>query len=163
SRAIAGAALSRPQRRGERLGAGVRPREGDRYDRAPGQHERRHQTRLRLCGARHRGHPVAAGNAGAPRRNVPRFCAAAHRGGALFLTGYLYDPKLDGTDGDAMQGSAATHAWADIYLPGAGWVEYDPTNGLIAGENLIRVAVTRDASQAIPVDGTFTGDPESFI
>jgi transglutaminase-like putative cysteine protease len=83
--------------------------------------------------------------------------------GARFLTGYLYDPKLDGTDGDAMQGAAATHAWADIYLPGAGWVEYDPTNGLVAGENLIRVAVSRDPSQAIPVDGTFAGDPESFI
>ena len=46
---------------------------------------------------------------------------------------------------DAVQGAGATHAWADVYLPGAGWVEYDPTNGVIAGENLIRVAVTRDA------------------
>src|ERR1019366_2686390 len=49
----------------------------------------------------------------------------------------------------------ATHAWADVYLPGAGWVEYDPTNGLIAGENLIRIAVTRDPSQAIPISGAF--------
>ena len=60
--------------------------------------------------------------------------------GARFVTGYLYDPALDG--GSAMQGVGSTHAWADVYLPGAGWVEYDPTNGLIAGENLIRVAVT---------------------
>ena len=52
--------------------------------------------------------------------------------GARFITGYLYDPALDGADG-SMQGSGATHAWADVYLPGAGWVEYDPTNGLIAG------------------------------
>ena len=68
---------------------------------------------------------------------------------------------LDG--GDATQGSGATHAWADVYLPGAGWVEYDPTNGLIAGENLIRVAVTRDPSQAIPISGTFTGATSDFL
>ncbi len=76
--------------------------------------------------------------------------------GARFITGYLYDPALDGAEG-AMQGSGATHAWADVYLPGAGWVEYDPTNGLIAGQNLIRIAVTRDPSQAIPIAGTFDG------
>lgn len=81
--------------------------------------------------------------------------------GARFITGYLYDPALDGADG-AMQGSGATHAWADVYLPGAGWVEYDPTNGLIAGQNLIRVAVTRDASQAIPIAGTFDGTMGAF-
>ena len=81
--------------------------------------------------------------------------------GARFVTGYLYDPALDG--GQAMQGAGATHAWADVYLPGAGWVEYDPTNGLIAGENLIRVAVTRDPSQAIPISGTFDGRPEQFL
>jgi transglutaminase-like putative cysteine protease len=81
--------------------------------------------------------------------------------GARFITGYLYDPALDGAEG-AMQGSGATHAWADVYLPGAGWVEYDPTNGLIAGQNLIRIAVTRDPSQAIPVAGTFDGTMGQF-
>jgi transglutaminase-like putative cysteine protease len=81
--------------------------------------------------------------------------------GARFITGYLYDPALDGVD-EGMQGSGATHAWADVYLPGAGWVEYDPTNGLIAGDNLIRVAVTRDPSQAIPVAGTFDGTMGQF-
>lgn len=81
--------------------------------------------------------------------------------GARFLTGYLYDPALDG--GEAMQGAGATHAWADVYLPGAGWVEYDPTNGLVAGENLIRVAVTRDPSQAVPISGTFLGAGSDFL
>ena len=81
--------------------------------------------------------------------------------GARFITGYLYDPALDG--GDAMQGAGATHAWADVYLPGAGWVEYDPTNGIIAGENLIRVAVTRDPSQALPISGSFTAKPSDFL
>jgi transglutaminase-like putative cysteine protease len=80
--------------------------------------------------------------------------------GARFVSGYLYDPALDG--GDAMQGAGATHAWAEVYLPGAGWVEYDPTNGLIAGENLIRVAVTRDPAQAVPIGGSFLGDG-SFV
>ena len=83
--------------------------------------------------------------------------------GARFVTGYLYDPGLDGAEDDKVEGAGATHAWADIYLPGAGWVEYDPTNGTIAGENLIRVAVTRDPSQAVPVEGSFTGDPASFL
>ena len=57
-----------------------------------------------------------------------------------------------------MQGAGATHAWAEIYLPGAGWVEFDPTNGLVAGENLIRVAVTRDPAQAVPIGGSFAGE-----
>jgi transglutaminase-like putative cysteine protease len=79
--------------------------------------------------------------------------------GARFVTGYLYDPALDG-GGDAVQGAGATHAWAEVYLPGAGWVEFDPTNGLVAGENLIRVAVTRDPSQAAPIGGSFFGEAE---
>jgi transglutaminase-like putative cysteine protease len=81
--------------------------------------------------------------------------------GARFVTGYLYDPALDGAI--AVQGAGATHAWAEVYLPGAGWVEYDPTNGVIAGENLIRVAVTRDASQAVPVAGSFDGGPADYL
>src|SRR5882762_2272371 len=76
--------------------------------------------------------------------------------GARFVSGYLYDPALDG--GEAVQGAGATHAWAEIYLPGAGWVEFDPTNGSIAGENLIRVAVTRDPAQAVPISGSFSGE-----
>lgn len=81
--------------------------------------------------------------------------------GARFITGYLYDPSID--NGAQMQGAGATHAWADVYLPGVGWVEYDPTNGIIAGENLIRVSVTRDPAQAIPISGTFTGTPSDFL
>jgi transglutaminase-like putative cysteine protease len=80
--------------------------------------------------------------------------------GARFVTGYIYDPVQDASH---VQGAGATHAWADLYLPGAGWVEYDPTNGLVAGENLIRVAVTRDPSQAVPVSGSFVGPPASFL
>lgn len=70
-----------------------------------------------------------------------------------FVTGYLYD-ELSGET----RGGGSTHAWCSVYLPGAGWVEYDPTNGLIAGDNLIRVGVTRAAGQAIPIAGGFLGD-----
>ena len=60
-------------------------------------------------------------------------------------------------------GGGATHAWAQIYLPGAGWVEFDPTNALVGGRNLIRVAVARDPSQAIPLGGSFTGASNDYL
>ena len=78
--------------------------------------------------------------------------------GARLVTGYLHSPATDNA-GIAAIGGMATHAWADIYLPGAGWISYDPTNGTINGANLIRVATTRDISQAVPVAGSFVGTP----
>lgn len=72
-----------------------------------------------------------------------------------FVTGYLYD----NTSG-SVRGGGSTHAWCSVYLPGAGWVEYDPTNGLIAGANLIRVGITREAEQAIPISGGFVGNAD---
>lgn len=75
---------------------------------------------------------------------------------ARFVSGYLYDENLVGAAG-GLVGGGATHAWLQVFLPGAGWVEFDPTNALIGGRNLIRVAVARDASQAAPLVGTFKG------
>jgi transglutaminase-like putative cysteine protease len=63
----------------------------------------------------------------------------------------------------AVTGAGATLAWADIYLPGAGWIAYDPTNGTIGGGDLIRVAVTRDISQAVPIAGSFIGTPNDYL
>lgn len=81
---------------------------------------------------------------------------------ARFATGYLYDPAIDGGT-TTMTGAGATHAWTQVYLPGAGWVELDPTNGLAGGSNLIRVAVARDPSQAIPLHGAYIGQADDFL
>jgi transglutaminase-like putative cysteine protease len=82
--------------------------------------------------------------------------------GARVVTGYLYRPCADGASAAAI-GAGTTHAWADIYVPGSGWIAYDPTNGTIGGMDLIRVAVTRDISQAVPISGSFLGAPGSYL
>lgn len=82
--------------------------------------------------------------------------------GARFVSGYLYDQQLVDAD-QPLVGDGETHAWLHVYLPGAGWVAYDPTNGRVGGRNLLRVAVARDPSQAIPMSGTYEGTPEDFL
>ena len=82
---------------------------------------------------------------------------------ARFVSGYLYDDSKLGDAADTLIGGGVTHAWAEIYLPGAGWVPFDPTNGLISDRNLIRVAVTRDPSQAVPLKGSFIGKAGDFL
>lgn len=77
--------------------------------------------------------------------------------GARVVSGYLYNPSATATE------VGTTHAWADIYVPGSGWIAYDPTNGTIDSGNVIRVAVTRDINQATPVAGSFIGDPDSYL
>jgi transglutaminase-like putative cysteine protease len=81
---------------------------------------------------------------------------------AQFVSGYLYDEALIDAGG-GLVGGGATHAWIQVYLPGVGWVEFDPTNALVGGRNLIRVAVAREAAQAAPLVGSFTGNPDDFL
>lgn len=80
---------------------------------------------------------------------------------ARFVTGYLYDPLTD--QGGGLQGAGATHAWVQVFLPGAGWIEFDPTNGLIASGQLIRTGVARLPAQAVPLEGSFEGASSDFL
>jgi transglutaminase-like putative cysteine protease len=77
---------------------------------------------------------------------------------ARFVSGYIFVPDLQA----AVVGGGATHAWVQIYLPGAGWVDFDPTNNIVGNRNLIRVAVAWDPAQALPLWGTFVGSASSF-
>ena len=76
--------------------------------------------------------------------------------GARIISGYLHDPTgtMDGTSGNG-----SPHAWAEVYLPGAGWITFDPTNRSVGGFNLVPVAVARDIGQTMPVTGSFSGPP----
>jgi len=79
--------------------------------------------------------------------------------GARIVSGYLYHPDTAAiTPTDA----GSTHAWAEIFVPGAGWITFDPTNRGVGGLNLIPVAVARDIRQAVPVAGSFVGMTDAF-
>jgi transglutaminase-like putative cysteine protease len=69
---------------------------------------------------------------------------------ARFVSGYLHCP-------DTVQGHGSTHAWAEVYLPGAGWIGFDNTSGIVVGQDHIAVAVTRHPADAPPVSGSFSG------
>jgi transglutaminase-like putative cysteine protease len=79
--------------------------------------------------------------------------------GARIVSGYLYNPEQQSV-GSSDAGS--THAWAEVFVPGAGWITFDPTNRSLGGFNLIPVAVARDIRQTIPVSGSFVGSIGAF-
>ncbi|HEX2592388.1 MAG TPA: transglutaminase family protein [Rhizomicrobium sp.] len=81
---------------------------------------------------------------------------------ARFVSGYLYSPKHD-NDQSRRRGGGNTHAWVRIYMPSGGWVEFDPTNGLVGNSDLIRVAIARDPGQALPLSGTWHGNPADYL
>jgi transglutaminase-like putative cysteine protease len=79
---------------------------------------------------------------------------------ARFVSGYLFIP---GDRAHGYVGGGSTHAWVQVYLPSAGWIEFDPTNGIIGTRDLVRVAVARDPRQAVPLHGTYMGPADAFV
>ena len=79
---------------------------------------------------------------------------------ARFVSGYLFIPA---GRAHGYVGGGSTHAWVQVYLPSAGWIEFDPTNGIVGTRDLIRVAVARDPRQAIPLHGVYLGPADAFV
>jgi len=80
---------------------------------------------------------------------------------ARFVSGYLHVPRS--MDSSTHKGGGNTHAWVRVFLPNGGWVEFDPTNGLIGNRDLVRVAVVRDPAQALPLSGTWEGKSTDYL
>jgi transglutaminase-like putative cysteine protease len=76
---------------------------------------------------------------------------------ARFVSGYIFVPNDSGGTG-----GGSTHAWMQAYLPGAGWIDFDPTNSIVGNRNLIRVGVAWTPDQVMPLCGTYEGRPEAF-
>ena len=79
---------------------------------------------------------------------------------ARFVSGYIFIP---GDRAHGYAGGGSTHAWVQVYLPSAGCIEFDPTNGIVGTRDLVRVAVARDPRQAIPLHGTYLGSADAFV
>jgi transglutaminase-like putative cysteine protease len=77
---------------------------------------------------------------------------------ARFVSGYIFVPNSSG-----LAGGGNTHAWVQAYLPGAGWVDFDPTNSIVGNRNLIRVAVAWAPEQVLPLWGTYEGSPGACL
>lgn len=78
---------------------------------------------------------------------------------ARFVSGYIFVPGKE----RKVASGGATHAWMQTYLPGAGWIDFDPTNSIVGNRNLIRVAVAWSPRHVLPLWGTFEGSTNSFI
>jgi transglutaminase-like putative cysteine protease len=81
--------------------------------------------------------------------------AVRHLGfGARAVSGYLFDPSANESTGQS------THAWAEVFLPGAGWIAFDPTHQRMGSAHLVPVAIGRSNPQIMPVTGEFLGPPD---
>lgn len=76
-----------------------------------------------------------------------------------YVSGYLFH-RVEDHDRSEQD---ATHAWVEALVPGFGWVGFDPTNNLIAGERHIRTAIGRDYADVPPTRGVFKGRAESML
>lgn len=78
---------------------------------------------------------------------------------ARFVSGYVYSTSAK----SGRKGGGHTHAWVRVYLPACGWVDFDPTNGIVGNTDLIRVATVADPRQALPLHGTWAGAADAYI
>jgi len=76
-----------------------------------------------------------------------------------FVSGYLH---LGEDDDDDLTGGN-THAWVQVYVPGPGWVDFDPSSGTVGNQNLVRVAVVHEPREAIPLQGTWIGSASDHL
>ncbi len=74
---------------------------------------------------------------------------------ARFVSGYMYSSEITGR--------MSMHGWTEIYLPGAGWIGFDPSWGILADSHYFAVAVTRHSEHAPPISGTYVGTPRTFL
>jgi transglutaminase-like putative cysteine protease len=88
-------------------------------------------------------------------------CVRQHGLPAAYVSGYLLTRPPPGRP--RLRGADATHAWVSAYLPGAGWIDYDPTNACFAGNGHIVVARGRDFSDVSPVKGLFSGGAHKLM
>jgi transglutaminase-like putative cysteine protease len=97
-------------------------------------------------------------NSGSCRDFATLFIEACRSWGlaARFVSGYMLCEATEA-------GHASTHAWAEVYLPGAGWKGFDPTSGTMTGSQHVAVAVSRHPEAATPISGSFTGAPTVFL
>lgn len=77
---------------------------------------------------------------------------------ARFVSGYL---RVGGAGADLIGGN--THAWAQVHVPGPGWVDCDPASGTVGNRDLVRVAVVDDPGDAAPLHGTYYGDAADHV
>lgn len=84
---------------------------------------------------------------------------------AQFVSGYIHVPPRPtaGLIGTSKLGGGHTHAWLRVYMPACGWVEFDPTNGIVGNTDLIRVAIARDPKQALPLWGSWSGEADDYL
>ncbi|MEM8609370.1 MAG: transglutaminase family protein [Myxococcota bacterium] len=79
---------------------------------------------------------------------------------ARFVSGYLYEPTDDEFDGTTNRAAGSMHAWAEVYLPGAGWRGFDPTNGILTDHHFLTAAVANRPEWVNPIQGKYFHEGE---
>ena len=163
--ALTDAAISGSVRTPRDLGPGLRPGESDRYPCAAQRPRRRRFRGGPLPEPGRRGRPVADRNARPWMGLLPRFRGPLRRSGAssgLWRKAGLRLPFQPGSDASGIDGGRIDPRLGEVFVSGAGWISFDPTNRSVGGANSIPVAVARDIRQAAPVSGAYVGSSDAL-